>query len=291
LVSASDGGLKAHGVACRSLRQAVPPTRSKKEPFKMDTLVNDLLPAGPAGSPQRDGVVGHPMYDAIDRIDDVRIFMQSHVFAVWDFMSLLKRLQRDHTCVEVPWLPTTDPRTRRLVNLIVLAEESDVVGDAPCSHFELYLSAMAQAGADTGPILRFVGLVGAGVDVSEALRRAGAPPAAADFVDTTFEIVVDASSAEVAAVFAYTREDLVPEMFTRILARLQPHDADLTHFASYLERHVELDSGEHFPLAHELVERLCGDNVATRARCHAAVARSLEARRALWDGVYRQIDG
>jgi hypothetical protein len=240
--------------------------------------------------PEREKTLGHPIYDAIDDIDDVRVFMQSHVFAVWDFMSLLKRLQRDHTCVETPWLPIGDAATRRLVNQIVLGEESDLVEGVVCSHFELYLSAMMEAGANTVPILSFIGLVAQGVDVSKALRSAGAPPAAARFVEATLETVVEGSGAEVAAVFAYTREELVPEMFLRILARLQPHEAKLTCLSAYLERHIQLDSGEHFPLAEQLVDRLCGDDAAKRSSCDAAVQSGLLARAALWDGVHLEIE-
>jgi Protein of unknown function (DUF3050) len=266
----------------------------------MGSLVEDLRPSPFAtrsdeslcdgGPSDRASALGHPMYDVIDSIDDVRLFMQSHVFAVWDFMSLLKRLQRDHTCVDVPWLPTGEAATRRLVNQIVVGEESDLVGGVACSHFELYLAAMQQAGADTQPILRFVELVGQGLDISSALEAAGAPPAAARFVETTLRTVGEASSAEVAAVFAYTREDVIPGMFTRILGRLQPHDAMLTSFTAYLERHVELDSGEHFPLAQQLVARLCGEDEGKQSSCDAAIERGLRARAALWDGVEGEIE-
>ena len=95
--------------------------------------------------PLRDQLFNHEVYRSIKTPDDLRTFMEHHVFAVWDFMSLLKALQRHLTGVTIPWLPQGDRNARRLINEIVLDEESDEDGEGGyISHFELYRAAMVQ---------------------------------------------------------------------------------------------------------------------------------------------------
>ena len=130
----------------------------------------------------RDRVVEHPLYSEMHTREHLAHFMTRHVYAVWDFMSLLKALQRRVTCVDVPWLPVGSPAARRLVNGIVLDEESDLVDGVIVSHFELYLTAMQEVGADTAPATRFVEALRGGVSVEAAMDLAPMPEAARAFV-------------------------------------------------------------------------------------------------------------
>src|SRR5258708_17894843 len=113
-----------------------------------------------ATEPLRQQIINHKVYSAINDMDDLKIFMQYHVFAVWDFMSLLKALQNNLTCTSIPWFPKGSPDTRHLINEIVVGEESDVdsFGNRK-SHFELYLDAMQQCGADTSQIEKFIAVL------------------------------------------------------------------------------------------------------------------------------------
>ncbi|TMR02587.1 DUF3050 domain-containing protein [Actinomadura soli] len=242
-----------------------------------------------AVEPARAEVIDHPVYTRLGSLADVNVFTEHHVFAVWDFMSLLKNLQRMLTCVEVPWVPHGPTESRRLINDIVLVEESDELGDGFISHFELYLAGMREAGADTGPIERFLDLVRGGTPVPAALDAAPAPRPAAEFTATTWGFIEKAAAHQQAAAFAFGREDLIPEMFDRVIA-IGERDGRLGTFCDYLARHIEVDGEEHTPMAMAMVADLCGDDTAKWDDCADAIIAALRARRALWDGITARLD-
>jgi hypothetical protein len=236
--------------------------------------------------PVRQSVIAHPVYRGVDSLPKARAFMESHVFAVWDFMSLLKVLQRELTCIRVPWVPEGSSASRRLINEIVLGEESDEVGGGYTSHFELYLDAMAQAGADRGPIDAFIRLLRTGHAVSHALAQSGAPQGASWFVASTWRFIEQTPLHCQAAAFAFGREDLIPEMFEQVAGIPDP-DGALTVFKDYLVRHIELDGDLHTPMAMRMLVDLCGDDPAKWADCADAAAAALAARAELWTSVAR----
>ena len=82
-------------------------------------------------------LTNHKLYEGLKTLDDVKTFTEYHVFAVWDFMSLLKALQNNLTCTKVPWTPNKNSETAYLINEIVLAEETDISQDGKRkSHYE-----------------------------------------------------------------------------------------------------------------------------------------------------------
>ena len=107
--------------------------------------------------PQKDILLNHPLYKKVQNLDDLHRFLESHVYAVWDFMSLLKALQFKLTSTTTPWLPVGNPEIRYLINEIVLAEETDLNLDGGRqSHFEMYIDAMKICGANTFSIEEFL---------------------------------------------------------------------------------------------------------------------------------------
>ena len=234
--------------------------------------------------------MAHELYSCLRSVEDLRLFMEHHVFAVWDFMCLLKGLQQRLTCVEIPWIPTRDEIARRLINEIVLEEET---GEDPAggyaSHFELYLRAMDSAGADTSPVQAFVEELRRGSAVPRALARAQVPRAARAFVETTWQTLSRGSLHAIAAAFSLGREEVIPEMFEGLLSELGMGEEstrdELLPFRQYLERHVRVDRDHHGPLASRLLASLCGSLDHKWAEARDAAGRALHARLALWDGV------
>ncbi|WP_036371945.1 DUF3050 domain-containing protein [Micromonospora sp. ATCC 39149] len=237
---------------------------------------------------RRDVVVKHPLYANLDTHEALVTFMEHHVFAVWDFMSLLKSLQRQLTCVDVPWIPTGPTGSRRLINDIVMVEESDELGEGYISHFELYVQGMAEAGAATTAVDALIDLLRAGKPVGEALVEAGVPGPSAAFAGTTWKIIESTPVHCQAAAFAFGREDLIPDMFAQVVA-VNERSQKLHKFVDYLERHIEVDGEQHTPMAMQMLADLCGDDDAKWQECADTVNLALAARARLWDDILTAI--
>lgn len=250
--------------------------------------MNRLQPIQERLTPLKAALLNHPIYQEIDRLESLHLFMEHHVFAVWDFMSLLKALQRRLCCVEVPWLPALDPISSRFVNEIVLAEESDGDGRGGfASHFELYHRAMTCCGANTAPIDRVLDELRRGKPVSVALESPGVPECARRFVRQTFDLIESGNLCAIASAFTFGREDLLPAVFQRLVDELNMETGGrLENFKYYLERHIGLDGEEHGPMAHRLLRSLCDSDESRWQDAEQAAVSCLEARRGLWDGIY-----
>lgn len=236
----------------------------------------------------RDALHTHRVFDAIRDMESLRAFMQVHVFAVWDFMSLAKRLQRDLTCVELPWMPPADIEAAHLINEIILGEETDTGPDGrPISHLDLYLAAMREVGADTRPFQQFLSLVRDRVPVENALGRVGAPGCVIDFVNHTLRVAIGERTLVVMANFFYGRENVIPGMFQRLLDNWGLDRLDAPCFVYYLDRHIELDGDAHGPAAESIIDRALQREPDLTGAVRKAAITCLTARKRLWDGTER----
>ena len=250
--------------------------------------LSDLLQAI---EPLKKAITKHPVYSLLQHPEDLKVFMQFHVYAVWDFMSLLKSLQNGLTCTSVPWFPKGDANTRFLINEIVVGEESDVdLQGNRKSHFELYLDAMKQCSAPIEPIHQFIHELQTSGNLEKALEKSGTPPEAAEFVQYTFEVIHTGQLHLQSAIFTFGREDLIPDMFYSLVNDLHHQQPEsIAIFRYYLERHIEVDGDHHSQLALDMTSRLCGDDAEKWKEAQAAVIHCLQKRIRLWDGVYRQL--
>jgi hypothetical protein len=241
--------------------------------------------------PLREQLIHHPLYKSITSIDALQVFMEHHIFAVWDFMSLLKSLQQKLTCVSIPWVPVGNANTRYLINEIVVGEESDVDEQGNrTSHFELYLKAMQQAGCSNLAITTLLDQIKEGLPVSEALKAEGISGSAANFVQHTFDVINRTADHIQAAVFTFGREDLIPAMFISMVKEISlqfPGKVDTLLY--YLERHIEVDGDHHSQLAYQMTAELCGENDQHWQQATQAVKQALQTRIDFWDGILETI--
>ena len=235
----------------------------------------------------RERLVRHPIYKLVDSPERMKVFMEAHIWAVWDFQSLLKAVQQHLSCVTVPWTPTSDAEARRLINEIVLDEESDELPNGSfASHFELYLRSMEVAGADTGPMIKVIKQIQSGVELSEALVDPSIPAESREFVNRSFSIINSGSSHRIVAAFTYGREDVIPDMFRQVVVRLAEYSPEVWgQFRFYLERHIEHDDEHHGPVCRRIVATMCGSDPIRWAEASEAARLALEARINLWDAV------
>ena len=234
----------------------------------------------------------HSLYEKVKTIDDLHCFLENHIYAVWDFMSLLKALQSKLTCTTTPWLPVGNPEVRYLINEIVVAEETDLALDGSRqSHFEMYLYAMQQSGANTQEITAFLENVKATQNIFVSIKQSNLHPNVKAFLDFTFRVIEEGKVHEIAAAFTFGREDLIPSMFTEILKNFQINfpETDLSKLIYYFERHIELDADEHGPMAMQMISELCGTNETKWKEVEEVSKQALEKRIGLWDAIKEQI--
>lgn len=253
-------------------------------------LKSDVLRILDTTQNERDILLSHKIYSSIKTIEDLHLFMENHVFAVWDFMSILKTLQKKLTCTEIPWKPKGGGTPARLLNEIVTEEESDIdIYGEYKSHFEMYYQAMNQAGANTKKIESF--LTNLNLGVNQALIKSDAPKPAANFVKTTFSMLENAPIYVVASMFTFGREEIIPSMFRSIISKIdKDFKGRLKNFLYYLDRHIGVDEDEHGPAALKMIKVLCENDEEKWNEAAQAAKMTMKARIVFWNEILDELN-
>ena len=238
----------------------------------------------------RKSLIEHPLYNSMENLSDIKKFMEVHVYAVWDFMSLVKNLQMNLTCISTPWIPSENSFTARLINEIVWGEETDIdKNEVAKSHFEMYLDSMNEIGANTNKIGDLIELVKQGKDIFNIIQNQDISDEIKDFLNFTFSVIKNNKVHVTAAVFTFGREDLIPNMFIEIVRKIKLENKSVESLIYYLERHIEMDGDHHGPMAMNMIESLCQNNDNKIKEALDSSKLALKKRIKLWDHIYQQI--
>lgn len=208
-------------------------------------------------------------------VNQLKRFMENHVYAVWDFMCLLKAMKDLSYSPTTRWTPTprwTPPKisyqSMRLINEIYTCEETDEYNSGYASHMEIYLQAMKEVGADTKPFLNFL----------ETLDVNLIPEPAKEFVLNTLTIIDTGELHRVVSAFAHGRELAIPEMFTKILDDLR---LPAPTFRYYLSRHIAVDGENHGPASMLLLQEVA-DTPEKQSDVDSVRIQCKQSREKLW---------
>ncbi|QCK15994.1 DUF3050 domain-containing protein [Mangrovivirga cuniculi] len=242
--------------------------------------------------PLRNSLLNHSLYQEVKNIDELHLFMESHVYAVWDFMSLLKSLQNQLTSVSIPWKAPENPEICRLINEIVLGEESDLDENGKAaSHLDMYLKAMETAGADTSTFYDFMNNLPEDIEkIQDYITYSDIPSEAKKFVSKTFEYISKGQPHILASLFTFGREDLIPDMFNVMLQKMERSTkVNLNPYIYYFERHIEVDGDHHGPMALKMIRSLCGNDTVKWADAYRFSASALKDRIIFWNEIENKI--
>lgn len=236
----------------------------------------------------------HPLYSKFSDKRTVqkriRTYMEYQVWCVWDFMALLKSIQQKLIPTSIAWTPPEYASLGRYLYDVLRTEETDVSnepGKDHASHFEAYLNAMQEAGADIEPISDFIAELKKGIPVDDAIAMARMPEPSREFVTNTMKHI-KGKVHESVAVFCLSREGIIPEMFTTFTESLV-NEEGFTKFRWYLDRHIELDSSSHGPLSVKLFKTMVGNDKTKLYEALDATLNALQARKNLLDAINTEV--
>ena len=240
--------------------------------------------------PLKNRLRNHSLYSKIKDVDDLNIFSNAHVYAVWDFMSLLKFLQINLTSISIPWFPSKNTTTAKLINEIVAGEETDEDQEGqPVSHFEMYIDSIEEFGLNTSEIINNLNTLNNIETIDKDIEKLDIKSYVKDFLKFTFSVIKRGKIHEVASVFTFGREDLIPDLFIPLIEGINSENNDLNKLIYYFKRHIEVDGDMHGPMSMEMLSYLCNNDPSKISESALIAEKALLARISLWDGIENEI--
>lgn len=270
-------------------------------------------------------LLSHSMYSHLTDMDSLKILMSSHVFQVWDFMFLVKKMQHIlQNNNKMPWIPPNNNQLTRFIQEIVLCEETDsfsklteITGKDSMSHLEMYLLGMENVGLETNSIKYMINEIqnyqsnaNSNVDYSYNLdfdticgiirknRSSLVVNECLDMFEWNLKLSMESDINNlhlISAAFIFGRENIIPPMFEQVI-KFIPHTKETQVFWLYLERHIEVDGGSdthdeesHQELGSKLIKLLCNYDKNKWNQCLEIGVESLTRRYKVWDQVLEKI--
>ena len=234
-------------------------------------------------------ITTHPLFANKLEREHICKFMESHIFAVWGFMSILKSLQKMITPNNIPWMPNKNTKNGlvNFVNEIILCEESDFIeGIGFISHFEIYLLAMKNMDAKTDELDKLTSKISDKGYNEKYLDDIDASDEVKSFLKHDLEVSMNGTLPEIVGAFTLGREKVIPNMFDYILPAIN-ETSESKYLITYLERHIDIDGDRHGPLSMKLLNATCDEKQLSLA--YETAIKSLELRLLVWDRVYEDI--
>jgi hypothetical protein len=149
---------------------------------------------------------------------------------------------------------------------------------------------MEEIGADTTPMKNLLAEIQNGTPWEKAVAKSSIPDEIKSFLNFSLTTATQAPVHVIASVFTYGREDLIPDLFIAIIKEMaKEKGANYSTLVYYFERHIEVDSGEHGPMAQQMIKELCGDNSQLWEQANNAAQQALQKRIMLWNFIDNKI--
>jgi len=238
----------------------------------------------------KQSLTSHKLFSNELNLSQMSKFMESHIFSVWGFMSLLKSLQSGITVTGAPWIPNENSRNglTNFINEIVLCEESDDIGNIGyMSHFEFYLLAMNKMKASTSQINLLIERLKSEKYNEKLIDELDIYSEVKDFVKFDLDIALSGNLSKIVGGFALGREKVIPNIFSYIIPCID-HNDSTKKLLTYLKRHVDVDGDRHGPLSIKLLDTICQSDESYLMAYNSGIT-SLKLRLKVWDRIANEL--